>query len=211
MLENRRLVKSTLTEKMRSFCLKGDFNKTPNHLRWFPITLVEVLVVLILLTTVLGLTAVSAVHFLNSQKFLSRVDQVIDQLQLAQDVMTYFDADVEVVLEKKDHRVSCRLNTQAPLPDILAKRFKKIVWVPHVERVYWKNQEVSSLALVFQTNREHYPLGSLVFLSSIQDQQISLMFSGYPAAIKLGGHRLENTFVSSPPYPQEVYGTTTVR
>lgn len=182
-----------------------------NNAKLHPVTLLEVLVVLALLATVLGLTAVSAVHFLNSQKFLSRVDQVADQLQLAQDVMAYFDTQVEVVLEKTGQGVALHLTTEAPLPPILNKRFKKKVHVPYVEALYWQNQEVGAVSFVFQTNREHYPKGTLVFRSSVQEQPVSLDLLGYPAALKVKGQGIENTPWPTPPYPQEVYGTTTIR
>lgn len=79
-------------------------------------TLLELLIVLFILSLVAVVTGIKMKEAYEEQVFLSEVEQIIDHLQMAQDLMLILDADVYFTLtKKKDQTVAYQLEVEKPL------------------------------------------------------------------------------------------------
>lgn len=87
-------------------------------------TLLEVLVVLLILSMGLSLTGIKFYQAWQEQRVHSDVQQVVNMLAMAQDLMLLMDADAQVILAKKstNQPVTCRLSIEKPL----SKEWEKI-------------------------------------------------------------------------------------
>lgn len=75
-------------------------NDMPQSLRKQPITLLEILIVMAILALVSGVVAVSINRVLTAQRFQNEVSMIVDELNLAQNIMTIMNTDVRVMFKE---------------------------------------------------------------------------------------------------------------
>lgn len=95
--------------------------------RRLPITLLEVLIVFFLLALVMGIAAISINKALVEQRFRTEVSMIVDELRLAQNIMTILKTDVRVVVQEAANKkgIDYHLEMDTILPPNIMSQIKR--------------------------------------------------------------------------------------
>lgn len=180
-------------------------------------TLLEVLVVMMILSLMVIVTGVKVQEAYKEQRFLSESQQVLNQLELAQDLMLLLDADVRVVLKMNTNdQLTLKLDVEKPFSDSWLKLIERPLVFPSIQSYEFKDNEFGSpkdetiLHFVFGNMTQ----GTLILFDQKQPSRTNkkmkktiISLPGYPVPIgkskKL--NRMVNERISPSLYPEEVY------
>ncbi|MEI8364843.1 MAG: prepilin-type cleavage/methylation domain-containing protein [Parachlamydiaceae bacterium] len=111
-------------------------------MRRLPITLLEVLIVFALLALVSGVVAISINKALIDQRFSTEVGQIVEELRLAQNIMSILKADVHVIFEEdvKKDGINYWLETDTLLPAHIKREVTRRKILKTVKGVFLKDQ-----------------------------------------------------------------------
>jgi|GEM_PF-2624492 len=177
-------------------------------------TLIEMLVVLLILSTGMALTGVKIKQAFDEQRKLSDIQQVLNTLIMAQDLMLIMDADVEVVFshDRETKRVVCQIFVEKLVEESWAKVVERPLKLAVIRSFDFTGRAEDPLHLRFTLGKmsqgtlrlstdEHVRHGS----SDKNDFKIFL--AGYPSPITKTmneEHDIEQAQSSEQLYPNEV-------
>lgn len=160
--------------------------KRKNKRRLGAFTLLELLIVLTLIAVVAGLTGIKTVQVLQEQRFLGEAEQVLSQLQLAEDLMLIMDTDVIFTLTQERDGVQYSLDVEKPLAGLSQRLVKEDshISLKAIEKYQFEPSPLESkLDLVFTLGSMTrgvltlYPFGK-------QDLSYRIVLHGYPRPLK---------------------------
>ncbi len=134
-------------------------------------TLLEMLIVMALIAMTAGLIGFKVADLLEQQRFRAGVDQVVDKLASAQNLMLIFQTDVTVQFESSANGEQlCLIDCDYPLPHQLAKLLNQDQVLKGIKRVSFKDKETNGEinSLKFSSLRSQLPEGVLL-LSGYND------------------------------------------
>jgi prepilin-type N-terminal cleavage/methylation domain-containing protein len=178
-------------------------------------TLIEMLVVLLLLSTGIALTGVKIKQAYNEQRKLSDVQQVLNCLIMAQDLMLMMNADVEVILKHNpgSKAVICRLEVEKPVDKAWSKIVEKQIELSCIRSFQFNGYQTDPLHLRFTLGKMSQGTLTLSindrsnFGSNDQDDA-KIVLSGYPSPIVQfnKNEEIKEIAALSPElYPAEIY------
>lgn len=177
-------------------------------------TLMEILIVILILTSILSVTGIKIYDLYKEQQFLSESQQVLNKLQTAQDLMLLIDTDVFVYLAKNKGKkeIICYLEVQKPLEDRWAKMLEKPLTLHAIQEFEFKGTSEDKLKLQFINSA--LSQGTLKLYrhnqkkNENQDQAFEIELLGYPFPLKQKSQKEEKKiFIESSQslYPELVY------
>lgn len=178
-------------------------------------TLIEMLVVLLILSTGIALTGVKIKQAYKEQRKLSDIQQVINCLNMAQDLMLMMNADIEVVL-KHDHEtksVVCQLEIEKPVSEAWSRIVEKKFELSSIRSFQFSGYHADPLHLRFVIGKMSQ--GTLTLSSndhigfgSNDDNDFRIVLNGYPSPIEQFNPADKAKPVNPPGqelYPMEIY------
>lgn len=181
-------------------------------LKRYCFTLLEMLVVLLILSTGLAITGVKIHQAYQQQQKISEFQQVLHLLVMAQDLMLIMDTDVKVCFshDPKNKAVTCKLLVEKLLEDGWEKVIKKPLKLKKLRFFTFEGLPTSPLCLNFSMGQMSQ--GVLTFSSkahnSSKEDSFKILLKGYPSPItQLKGPTGLQSFstVNEQLYPFEVY------
>lgn len=178
-------------------------------------TLLELLVVLFIISLGLIATGVKIKDVYEEQRFLSESQQVLSQINMAQDLMLMMDADVEVHLtqDPKTKQIISTIEIEKPLPDEWARLIERPLKLNVIHSLQMQGRNQDSLILLFSLGSMSQ--GTLTLYEGAQDdarrmdkRQFTIELMGYPRPL---GAKVtpvkeqDKVALSQLLYPQEVY------
>lgn len=178
-------------------------------------TLLEMLVVLLLLSTGVALTGVKIKQAYDEQRKLSDIQHVLNCLTMAQDLMLMMDVDIEVVFshDPKSKNVVCRLEVEKPLNETWTRLVERKIPLSMIRSFNFSGQHGDPLRLRFTLGKM-----SQGILTLSTDDHVSYGFSnkddfriflaGYPESIEQVGEEYrmdENLRENEQLFPVEIY------
>lgn len=180
-------------------------------------TLLEVLIVMMILSLMVIVTGVKVQEAYKEQKFLSESQQVLNQLELAQDLMLLLDADVHVILKmNEDRQLTLKLEVEKPLSKSWVRVIERTLVFPSIQSYEFKTSgydprsDLTILDFIFGNMTQ----GTLILSEKKQMSRFNknakktiIELPGYPIPIgkskKL--NRSANERIPPSLYPEEVY------
>lgn len=178
-------------------------------------TLMEMLIVLLLLSTGIALTGVKVKQAYDEQRKLSDVQQVFNCLTMAQDLMLMMDADTEVVLKHDPQlkQVVCQLIVEKPLDKTWAKLVERQIPLSVIRSFKFTGQHDNALHLHFTLGKMSQ--GTLTLstnermgFGSDDQEDFEITLPGYPTPIVQNSNKKEDdelAIASEQLYPIEIY------
>lgn len=168
-------------------------------------TLFEILIVMTLIATALGVLTLQISKALRGGRFEQGVEQVISRLTLAQELMLDFQADVLVTLHQKSAEIiECKIEISRPLPEHLEKSISRYCKITGIEEIAFNEKAEEKIRLPFDGTLGIAPEGVITFLAHGREQKIFL--NGCPAQIKRGNH--EKIHIPQADYPEEIFSAS---
>lgn len=180
-------------------------------------TLIEMLVVLLILSTGIALTGVKIKQAYSEQRKMSDVQQVLNSLILAQDLMLMMNADVEVTL-KRDHAkkcVICQVEVEKPVDPAWSRIVEKTSELSSLRSFQFSGYHADPLKLRFVPGKMSQGTLTLsandhISYGSEDKNDFKIVLNGYPSPIRQlktteGNHRESLMMNRSQLYPLEVY------
>lgn len=134
-------------------------------------TLLEMLIVMALIAMTAGLIGFKVADLLEQQRFRTGVDQIVDKLATAQNLMLIFQTDVTVQFEEgaKGEQL-CHVDCDYPLSPVLVKLLNQDQVLKGIKRVSFKSKDSTGdvSCLKFSSLRSQLPEGTLL-LSGYSD------------------------------------------
>lgn len=151
-----------------------------------PFTLFEILIVMTLIATALGVLTLQISKAIKGERFERGVDQVIVKLALAQELMLDFHTDVVVNLtfNQETKNLVCTLDIARPLPPNLEKSINRYQTIKGIEEIATQEGLRNSITLCFDATLGTIPQTDLSLLA--HNKKAVLILDGYPAQIKRG-------------------------
>ncbi|WP_068468574.1 pilus assembly FimT family protein [Candidatus Protochlamydia phocaeensis] len=174
-------------------------------------TLLELLIVLFILSLGLALTGVKLKEAYDEQRFASEVQQVLDRLRMAQDLMLIMNADVQVCFSRnaKTKQIECKLDIEKPIKDGWANLIERPLALSAIRSYQFNGSQDDPLILRFSLGKMSQ--GQLTLLEASEAKEARKDFielPGYPSPLVRGGRRIkekERSEESQQLYPIEVY------
>ncbi len=178
-------------------------------------TLIEMLVVLLILSTGFALTGVKIRQAYQEQRKLSDIQQVLNCLIMAQDLMLMMNADVEVVI-KHDHEselVVCQLEIEKPVDQAWSKIVERKVELSRIRSFQFNGYDADPLRLRFIPGKMSQgtltlSLNEHVGHGSDDKNDFKILLAGYPGPIMQinnAAEKKEPEALSEQLYPIEIY------
>ena len=178
-------------------------------------TLIEMLVVLLILSTGLALTGVKIKQAFDEQRKLSDFQQVLNMLIMAQDLMLMMDADVEVVFshDPKTKLVVCRMYVEKLMEESWNKVVEKPLQLAVLRSYEFSTIHDNPLRLRFSLGKMSQGILTLstdphISSNTQSKNEMMILLKGYPSPItKLTDSDSVSDYTSSNEqlYPNEVY------
>jgi len=164
-----------------------------------PLTLIEVLVVLSILSIVGSFVVFGIQNAKQKQLFLNESELVLKATQLSQDLMLMLNADVSLKFKEGDKSIIYSIEVQGAEKDPFIKELGKGKHLRAIHVVEFDgDQEEKELTLSFLSNGSSMPKG--VFrLSTVKQEQESrgltryITLPGYPDALRMSSARSEES------------------
>lgn len=178
-------------------------------------TLVEMLIVLLILSTGIALTGVKIKQAYDDQRKLSDIQQVLNCLIMAQDLMLMMNADVELVLkhDRKTKLVVCLLEVEKPVNETWAKIVGRKIELSRIRSFQFNGYHADPLRLRFTLGK--MSKGTLTLSlndhpgdGSDDKNDFKIVLPGYPSPIVQFNKTAEInelTAASQQLYPAEIY------
>lgn len=163
-----------------------------SHVRRRFMTLIELLIVIAIITTILGVIGINIAGAVRTERFRASVKILTDRLQLAQDIMLIVRANVRVTLERKDDGLHISLNVDGALTPALDRATKDTMIVSGIHAFRFTNVHgetfESSVVLDFYSGGSRMTRGELLLaeesLNANDGLQELIVLRGRPQAIK---------------------------
>ena len=159
------------------------------------------MVVLIILSMGIALTGVKLKQAYKEQKVFSDVQQVVNSLRMAQDLMLLMNADTEVILQRnRDNRsVKCQIRVEKPLSKEWEKIAEREITLSGIRSFRFGKREEDPLRLHFTLGR--MSRGTLILsiddsvstLSKDKNRNFYIPLKGYPNPIALADEEEKRT------------------
>lgn len=182
-------------------------------------TLLETLVVFTILSMGIALTGVKLKQAYQEQRVNSDVQQVVNSLRMAQDLMLLMNADAEVVLTQnlQDKIVTCQINVEKPLSKQWEKIAERTIKLTAIRSFRISRHEENPLRIQFIMGK--MTEGTLMLssdehvntLSKDKNKNFRISLKGYPSPIALSDKEVDDRdryqYASEGQqlYPEEVY------
>lgn len=199
-------MKNTL-EKIPAVLLRKKLN---SQCRRF-LTLLELLIVIGILALISTVVVFNIGKLFQQQRFWTSVEQVIDRLQMAQNLMLILKTEVTVAIQKNDQgKYEISMEVETPLPKLLEENAIRHIVLGGIEEITFDRgngaERLESIQLSFSNLYKRTPEGVLM-LRQNQDRQEFIRLYGYSQPILLGNTNGDieiSPNESSRLYPQEV-------
>ncbi len=178
-------------------------------------TLIEMLVVLLILSTGLALTGVKVKQAFDEQRKLSDVQIVINALIMAQDLMLMMDTDVEVVFshDQKTKLVTCQIFVEKLMDQAWSKVVEKPFKLSAIRSYSFTDSHQDPLRLRFTLGKMSQGILTLstdpyITYGSNKKDDFKILLKGYPSTItKITNPDTyrEYASVNEQLYPSEIY------
>lgn len=147
-------------------------------------SLIELMIVLGILFLISGVVGIGVTRAWQEQKFSSEVNQVVNKLRLAQNLMLILRSDVEVVITKNNEaQYVAGLKFGSPMPNQWGKELQRFTApFTQVQTITWNQQPIQDLLLRFISGGSMMSKGVLHLIArNGQERFIPLL--GYPSPI----------------------------
>ncbi len=157
-----------------------------------PLTLLEILVVILILSMVGGLFTLGIQKLVQQQRFNNEVNMVLDRIRLAQDLMLLYDADVQIIFKTpkdKEDQIEYLLRTEQNISGnwnwLVSRKATPLKTVTEIslDRSSQPSLSQQPLELKFYSKGTVMTKGNLKFSDGENERYIYL--SGYPKPIEL--------------------------
>jgi len=166
-------------------------------------TLLEILLVISLIATGLGVLSLQISKALKKEKFEQGVEQLISKLTLAQGLMLDFQTNVRVKLFQETVEVVCTIETDKTLPPHLERSINRYHKIPAILEMQLDRSVQEEIILNYDASLGITTQGVLTLISGPNEEQIHL--KGYPTRVKRGANEKNNE--CHVPYPEEILST----
>jgi len=152
-----------------------------------PITLLELIVVISILSLTFGLFSINIVKALQEQRFYSNVAFLTDELKLSQELMLLLNMDIQFhLMSRGDGRITTSYTTTGNTPDMWDKIAKIKKTLSHIDRITFNEFELApskegKITLEFLSNGSVMSKGLLKL--SYKQLERAIPLPGYPAPI----------------------------
>lgn len=154
-----------------------------------PVTLLEILIVIVLVGMTCTLIGVNAPKAFRGERFERGVDVIASKLRLAQEIMLDHRSDVEVRFTPEEGGLRCELIVAKPLPEEVSDALNRRAFVKGVTGC-------SETALFYEGSLGVTPKMTLKLFG--KDRETKLALKGFPSAIKRGEEEVEIAQASYP-------------
>lgn len=162
------------------------------------VTLFEILIVMVLVSFALGVMALPVSKALKGERFERGVDEFIQRITLAQELMLDFRCDVWLKLSQEKDAVLCTLKTEAPLPPHLMKSLNRHMRIKGITGITFREEPLTELC--FEGGLGSFPRGLLTLIG--EKKKETLFLKGFPAHIQRGKN--ETAACCTAGYPEEI-------
>lgn len=145
-------------------------------------TLLEILIVIALLSFAAGLVGINIHHATREQSFNNEVEQVVELLNTAQNLMLMASAEVRVVFKQKPNGIEMKLVCDDKIPEKWAPLICKNYFLKTIHQVYFDSaSDDGKLTLSFLSKGSVMSKGVLTL---IYGEKRYIPLPGYPAPIR---------------------------
>lgn len=165
-----------------------------------PFTLLELLLVVTLMGIVCATCAIQIPKALHAEEFSQSVERFIDKVEIAQEIMIDYEADLSLHLEQRGDKVFCTFCAEGGVPEKLIRRLNKHSELKQIHSFAWEGVSSSSLKLPFHASSHGIEKGVLKLVGK---RESSIFLPGYPKKIQKNLKEYAQKIIQAP-YPQEV-------
>ncbi len=158
-----------------------------------PITLLEIMLVVALISLTFGLIATRVPEALRVERFERGVDQVQTKITLAQELMLDYQTDVLLELEPVEEGLLCRIKAGVPLTAELEKKINRYPLIKGIEAARFENREAR---LFFDGTVGSTPKGYLYLTG--RNREAILTLKGFPSQTLRGEYAEQNSHALYP-------------
>ena len=174
----------------------------------------ELLIVMILLTMVIGVVGINLSGVARQEKFRTSTAFLVDRLQLAQDIMVIFGADVTVQIKPETGGLGVRLNVDKEMINKSLATVLRPVHVQGIDTLIFTDAngvaQSNPINLLFMSKGTKMSQGMLTLSAGSAEADLVryILLAGYPQVIRASStpppKPEDSTLLSNRLYPIEV-------
>jgi len=146
-----------------------------------PFTLIELLLVIFLIGIGVSLLSLNIPRVLKRQKFERGVDLIVHKIELAQETLLDYRADVHLAFWQEGGKLWVKITVDQPLCERLKNALNRHCEIRGVETVTFNDRELP-FELFFDGSLGLTPYGSLHCVGGSK-QRITIPLKGYPCSV----------------------------
>lgn len=172
------------------------------------LTLIELLIVLVLISLIATVIGIGTAKAVDSQRFESGVSLIVDQIQLAEELMLHLNTDVALTLTTDSKGVMCFLEVETGVLESLRLKERAHLFVRGVKAVSWDEEVQESLILTFLSAGGSMSKGLLHLAPDTPQLRAGkgrwVYLPGRPSTLQAALYPPVPSEEVDPPYPQGV-------